>query len=84
MRPDGRPPGAGVPGVGRRLEQAGDDQSQRQIAAALRRPARQHRVERDAARGAERGEHVAMRGIATKIGILHDRNHDQYQSLSTA
>ena len=47
--------------LGRRLEQAGDDQSQRQIAAALRRPARQHGVERDAARGAQRGEHVAMR-----------------------
>ena len=47
--------------LGRRLEQAGDDQGQRQIAAALRRPARQHGVERDAARSAERGEHVAVR-----------------------
>ena len=47
--------------LGRRLEQAGDDQGQRQIAPALRRPPRQHGVERDAARGAERGEHVAMR-----------------------
>ena len=47
--------------LGRRLEQAGDDQGQRQIAAALRRAARQHGVERDAARGAERGEHVAVR-----------------------
>jgi hypothetical protein len=47
--------------LGRRLEQARDDQGQRQIASALRRPPRQHRVERDASRGAERGEHVAMR-----------------------
>ena len=47
--------------LGRRLEQARDDQGQRQIAPALRRPARQHGVERDAARGAERGEHVAVR-----------------------
>jgi len=47
--------------LGRRLEQSRDDQGQRQIAAALRRPQRQHRVERDAARGAERGEHVAVR-----------------------
>ena len=47
--------------LGRRLEQAGDDQGQRQIAAALRRPARQHGIERDAARGAQRGEHVPVR-----------------------
>ena len=40
-----------------RLEQAGDDQGQRQIAAA----ARQHGVERDAPRGAERREHVTVR-----------------------
>jgi hypothetical protein len=40
---------------------AGDDQGQRQIAAALRRAARQHGVERDAARGAERGQHMAVR-----------------------
>ena len=47
--------------LGRRLEQARDDQGQRQIASALRHPAGQQRVERDAARGAERGEHVAVR-----------------------
>ncbi len=47
--------------LGGRLDQAGDDQRQRQIAAALRRAPRQHRVERDAACGAERGEHVAVR-----------------------
>ena len=46
--------------LGRRLEQTPDDQSQRQIASALRRPPRQHGIERDAARGAERGEHVAV------------------------
>jgi len=46
--------------LGRRLEQTGDDQGQRQIAPALRRPARQQCVERDAARGAERGQHVAV------------------------
>ena len=45
----------------RRLEQARNDQGQRQIAPALRRPAGQHCVERDAARSAERGEHVAVR-----------------------
>ena len=50
--------------LGCRLEQAGDDQGQRQIAAALRRAARQQRVERDAARRAERGEHVAVRQCA--------------------
>src|SRR6516162_987603 len=47
--------------LSRGLEQARDDQGQRQIASALRRPARQHGVERDASRGAERGEHVAVR-----------------------
>jgi hypothetical protein len=47
--------------LGRRLEQARDDQGERQIAPALRRPTRQHGVERDAAGGAERGEHVAVR-----------------------
>src|SRR5438105_14800197 len=47
--------------LGRRLEQAGDDQGQRQIATALRRPARQHGVERDAACRAQRGEHMAVR-----------------------
>jgi hypothetical protein len=47
--------------LGRRLEQARDDQRQRQITSALRCPARQHGVERDAARGAERGQHVAVR-----------------------
>ena len=47
--------------LGCRFEQACDNQGQRQIAPALRRPARQHGVERDAARGAERGQHVAMR-----------------------
>ncbi len=46
---------------GRRLEQAGNNQGQRQIAAALRRAARQHSVERNVARSAERGEHVAVR-----------------------
>jgi hypothetical protein len=47
--------------LGRRLEQPRGDQGQRQIAAALRRAARQHGVERDAARGAERSQHVAVR-----------------------
>ena len=47
--------------LGRRLEQARDNQGQRQIAPALRRAARQHRVERDAACGAQRGEHMAVR-----------------------
>ncbi len=47
--------------LGCRLEQTRDNQGQRQIAAALRRAARQHGVERDAARGAECGEHVAVR-----------------------
>ena len=47
--------------LGCRLDQACDDQSQRQIATALRSPPRQHGVERDAARRAERGEHVAVR-----------------------
>ena len=47
--------------LGCRLDQACDDQGQRQIATALRRPPRQHRVQRDAARRAERGEHVAVR-----------------------
>ena len=47
--------------LGGRLEQARDNQGQRQIAASLRRAARQHRVERDAARRAERGEHMAVR-----------------------
>jgi hypothetical protein len=47
--------------LGCRLDQARDDQSQRQIATALRRPAGQHGVERDAARRAERGQHVAVR-----------------------
>jgi hypothetical protein len=47
--------------LGRRLEQARNDQGQRQIPPALRRPARQHGVERDAARSAERGQHVAVR-----------------------
>jgi hypothetical protein len=47
--------------LGRRFEQTGNDQGQRQIAAALRRAAGQHRVERNAARRAERGEHVAVR-----------------------
>src|ERR1700720_3589609 len=37
--------------LGRRLEQACDDQGERQIAPALRRPTRQHGVERDAAGG---------------------------------
>ena len=41
--------------LGRWLEQARDDQSQRQIPPALRRPAGQHGIERDAARGAQRG-----------------------------
>ena len=35
--------------LGFRIEQPGDDQGQRQIAAALRRAARQHSVERDPA-----------------------------------
>jgi len=56
--------------LGRRLDQAGDNQGQRQIATALRRPARQHRVERDAARGAERGEHVAVRQRADDLHRL--------------
>ena len=47
--------------LGRRIEQPCDDQGQRQIAAALRRAARQHGIERNAACGAERGEHVAVR-----------------------
>jgi len=47
--------------LGRRLEQARDDQGERQIAPALRPPARQQRVEGDAAGGAERGEHMAVR-----------------------
>jgi hypothetical protein len=47
--------------LGCRFEQACDDQGQRQIAPALRRAARQHGVERDAARRAERGQHVAVR-----------------------
>jgi hypothetical protein len=47
--------------LGCRLDQACDDQSQRQIATALRRPAGQQRVERDAAWRAERGQHVAVR-----------------------
>jgi len=47
--------------LGRRLEQTRDNQGQRQIAPALRRPARQHGVERDAARRAERGQHMAVR-----------------------
>src|SRR5882724_4406753 len=46
--------------LGRGLEQARDDQGQRQIAPALRRSAGQHGVERNAARGAERGQHVAV------------------------
>ncbi len=56
--------------LGRRLEQAGDDQGQRQIAAALRRPARQHGIERDAARGAQCGQHVAMRQRADNFHRL--------------
>ena len=47
--------------LGRRLEQAGDDQGQCQIAPPLRRAARQQRVERDVARGAQCGEHMAVR-----------------------
>jgi hypothetical protein len=47
--------------LGRRLEQPRDDQGQHQIAPALRRAARQHGVECDAARGAERSQHVAVR-----------------------
>ena len=56
--------------LGRRLEQARNDQGQRQIAAALRRPARQQRVEPDAARGAERGEHMAVRQRADDFHCL--------------
>jgi hypothetical protein len=44
-----------------RLEQARDDQGQRQIPPALRRPTGQQGVDRDAARGAQCGEHVAVR-----------------------
>jgi hypothetical protein len=47
--------------LGRRLEQARDDQGQRQIPSALRRPTGQQGVDRDAARGAQCGEHVAVR-----------------------
>ena len=43
------------------LEQAGNDQGERQIAAALRRAAWQHGIERDATRSAERGQHVTVR-----------------------
>ena len=56
--------------LGGRLQQAGDDQGQRKIAAALRRAARQQRVERDAARRAERGEHVAVRQCADDFDRL--------------
>jgi hypothetical protein len=51
----------GVSAAATRSEQAGNNQGQRQIAAALRRAARQHSVERNVARSAERGEHVAVR-----------------------
>ena len=47
--------------LGRRLEQARNNEGQRQIPPALRRAARQHGIERDAARGAERRQHVAVR-----------------------
>ena len=50
--------------LGCRLEQTGDDQGQRKIAAALRRAARQQRVEREAARRAQCGEHMAVRQCA--------------------
>jgi hypothetical protein len=56
--------------LGRWLEQAGNDQGQRQIAPALRRPARQHGIERDAARGAQCGEHVAVRQRANDFHCL--------------
>ena len=46
--------------LGRRVEQAGDDQGECQIASALRRAAGQQDLELDPARGAERGEHVAV------------------------
>ena len=42
----------------------------RASARSRRRPARQHGVERDAARGAERGEHVAVRQRADDFDRL--------------
>ena len=57
--------------LGRRVEQAGDDQGQCQITSALRRAAGQQGIELDPACGAERGEHVAMRQSADDLQALH-------------
>jgi hypothetical protein len=53
---------------GRGIEHSGDDQRQRQIAPPLPRAARQQRIQFDAARGGQRGEHVAVR---QRAGDLH-------------
>jgi hypothetical protein len=68
--------------LGYRLEQAGDDQGQRKIAAALRRAARQQRVERDAARGAERGRARLFERAAT-LGRSATADPDLHRVIDT-
>src|ERR1019366_7110418 len=46
---------------GRRIEQAGDDQRENEIAAALGRTAGEQAIEADTAGGGQRGEDMAMR-----------------------